>query len=207
MFINGMHFPIVTVLKYLGIYITSELGRRTTVAKRIQAAYRAFYMLEPFLSQHKLPWNLLLQIYHSLITPTALYGLKVATMVERNRNSLRRMEENIVRQLVKLARDPPSTTNITELLRGRTIIITTCVRRLKYWGHIMRRPATHALRRAMGYRIRGKKKIGRPCFTWKNSLQYDLARTGMNNWEESIMDKTLHETKCNSLYQLMKDTP
>lgn len=136
-----------------------------------------------------------------------MYGLKVATLVQRNRESLLRMEQIIVRRMLLLARDPPQSTNIRELLRGRTISVSCRVRRLKFWGHIARRPATHILRRAMGFCIPGKKKVGRPCFTWHNSLARDIARSHIhiNDWEATITERKSHEDKCHSLFGHLTD--
>lgn len=143
------------VLKYLGIYISSDLDRKGTVSSRVKAAYRAFHMLLPFMQANRLPMSTLLRIYHTVIIPSALFGLKVATLTKKNRQSLRNMESHIISRLRLLARDRPVSVDPFVLLRGRTIIRKVRVHRLKYWGHINRRPAYHILRRAMNYSIPG----------------------------------------------------
>lgn len=74
------------------------------------------------------------------------------------------------------------------------------VLRLKYWAHISRRPAAHILRKALRYRLSGKFKRGRPCFTWKDSLRRDLNRAGDQLWDDTIDDTKLHNAKCDALY-------
>lgn len=194
--IDGIKFKVVSVMKYLGVYLSADLARRSTVVASIKAAYKSFYMLVPFLTSNRLKWLTLVRIYHSVIVTIALYGLKVATLIGSNRISLRRMEANIVSKLCALARDPPTSTNLHVLLRGRT----STVRRLKYWGHVMRRPVTHLLRKAMGYRLSGKRKVGRPCFTWNDTLQRDITRPGLTDWEATVHDRVAHEAKCQQLY-------
>lgn len=83
------------------------------------------------------------------------------------------MELNMIHQMGKIAKNPIEVdrNNIARILGGRTLIKKTRIQRLKYWGHISRRPPNHVLRTALTYVIPGKKKIGRPCFTWNESLQ------------------------------------
>lgn len=92
--------------------------------------------------------------------------------------------------------------NIRALLRGRTINRTCRIHRLRYWGHIVRRPHNHILKKALNYRATGKLKRGRPCFTWNTSLQHDirLSRIDDDDWARTINDTSLHNAKCNSLY-------
>lgn len=65
------------------------------------------HMLLPFLAKNKLDFATLRQIYHTLIVPNALYGLKVAAATKRNRRTLRRMESRIVNTLRDVSRDKP----------------------------------------------------------------------------------------------------
>lgn len=86
--LDGKTIKIVQTMKYLGIYISSDLDRRSTVSHRVKLAYEAFHMLNSFLQTNKLPFELLTQLYHSTIVPIVLYGIKVATLTKRNRASI-----------------------------------------------------------------------------------------------------------------------
>lgn len=85
--LDGKRIKIVHVMKYLGIYISSDLDRRSTVSHLIKMAYKAFNMLNSFLNANGLPFELLINLYHSVILPVVLYGLKAATLTKRNRTS------------------------------------------------------------------------------------------------------------------------
>lgn len=200
--INGKHIKVAATIKYLGIYLSADLHRRGTVMHRIQAAYRTLYMLMPFLKRHRLPMDTLLHIYHTVIAPTALYGLKVATLVKRNRQSLRRMECAMIKLLGSIARQSVSVNdaNIQSTLRHRTINRKIRIQRLKYWGHVSRRPGLHVLQRAMKYSIPGKKKVGRSIYTWNTSLQRDLRRTRDRDWDATIRNTEQHNEKCYDVY-------
>lgn len=139
-------------------------------------------------------------MYHTLIVPVALYGLKVATITKQNRNSLRKMENTIVTRLRELARDPPTATDVATLLNGKTIVKKSRVGRLKYWGHVARRPPHHILQLAMNFRLTGKLKVGRPCFTWNDTVHRDMDVSGIDNWDSTVMDPTKHNAKCDQFY-------
>lgn len=106
----------------------------------------------------------------------------------------------MVLRLRDIARDPPLTRDVHQLLNGRSIVRTSRVHRLKYWGHIIRRPAQHILKKAIHYHVPGKFKHGRPCFTWNDSLQRDLQRAGDKRWDLTVHDKAAHNAKCNAVY-------
>lgn len=199
---NGIPIQSVSVMKYLGVYVSSDLHHRGTVANRIQSAFKSFYTILPFVRANRLPLSTILRLYHTVIIPVVLFGLNVATLTKRNRQSLRRMELSMVRQLSTLARTPVEVdpTNISHVLGGHTVINKVRVRRLKYWGHIQRRTDGHILRKAMHYRIPGKLKHGRSCFTWNDSLRRDLQRTRNRNWDSTIMNTAAHNDKCNDVF-------
>lgn len=134
-------------------------------------------MMLPFFKANRLNFATLIQLYHTVIVPTVMYGLKVAALTKKNRISLDNMEKYIVKRLREMARDPPANTDIMSLLHGRTIDRKCRVNRMKYWGHIIRRPSTHVLRKALAYNIPGKYKHGRPCFTWHDSLNRAIRRS------------------------------
>lgn len=199
--LNGLSFNVVPTIKYLGVYITATLDRRSTIAARVKTTYRSFYSLVPFFTRHRLSWNTMISMYHSLIVPIALYGLKATTLTKQNRESLRRMEYRIIHRMRELARDAPAEDlDIRTILRGRTIVTTSRVRRLKYWGHVRRRPDAHILQKALKFRLHGKLKVGRPCFTWHDSLADTTRQSGISNLEITIQDRKAHEDKCNQLY-------
>lgn len=102
--------------------------------------------------------------------------------------------------MISVTKNKPQGNTIAEILNGKTINRKATVRRLKYWGHVMRRPARHILRKALDYQIKGKLKVGRPCFTWKTTLNRDLERSTAEEWMDTIDNKELHSTKCESVY-------
>lgn len=71
---------------------------------------------------------------------------------------------------------------------------------LKYWAHILRRPNSHFLRRALNYSIPRKFKRGRPCFTWHHTINRAIRRSRIRNWRPTINNKIQHNAKCDEIF-------
>lgn len=95
---------VVTKLRYLGTYITSSLTRKEITAERIKKAKKAFHALCSFLKTYKLPWEVVRQLYHTLITPIVTYGMEASALLKRNRDDLRAMEREMLNTLRSLSK-------------------------------------------------------------------------------------------------------
>lgn len=65
--------------------------------------------------------------------------------------------------------------NICKELKGKIINRKIRVGKISYYRHIQRRPQNHPLKIAYKFKF-SRKKEGRPCYTWKDSLNQDLGR-------------------------------
>ena len=57
------------------------------------------------------------------------------------------------------------------------------MRKWHWIGHILRKPDTHLSKVALTWKMPGKRKHGRPKFTWRRSVEQELGVLGMG-WEE-----------------------
>ena len=92
--------------------------------------------------------------------------------------------------------------NVNKLLSGKTINRRARVGRLCYYGHIMRRERNHPLRKALRLKCR-KRKEGRPCLTWTDSLKQDLNKyenMERENWKRLTTDKSEMKRKAEEIY-------
>lgn len=101
---GNISLRVVTKMKYLGAYLTSSLNRRETVSSRITRALRVYRSVAAFARKYHLRWKTISRIYHTVITPIVLFGLKVSTLTKQNRDRLRDMEYKIVSGLFLLSR-------------------------------------------------------------------------------------------------------
>lgn len=194
----------VSQIKYLGTYITEDLSRRETIAKRCKSAVRASKSIIGFIKSNNIRWESARLIYKAVLAPMMLYGLKDAALTKQNRSRLRVYERMMVASVLEACsnKDMYKHLKTTSLLDGKTITKRVKVARIKYWGHINRRPQNSLLRLAQDFKRGGKKKIGRPCLTWNDSIKDDKKsfRLSSAEWEELVRDKALLKKEAELLY-------
>ena len=110
-----------------------------------------------------------------MIQTAMAYELCTVASTKQGRMSLKRQGGVMPAAIFKKRRNPRG--RPPDLNRIRRATITSVVRqaRVMYYGHILRRPEGHHLRRAMDLDL-GRRKVGRPCFNFPTSLREDLAR-------------------------------
>ncbi|GBP19528.1 LINE-1 retrotransposable element ORF2 protein [Eumeta japonica] len=136
--INGVLITPVDTIKYLGTYLTSELSRRDTIKARCKQAIRNAKGLIPFIKKTKMHWKIAKLIYKMVISPSMTYGLNVVALTKSNRTRLRQYEREILKDMLQAARNQPKL-KTQEILEGKTITKIIKVRRICYYGHLLRR--------------------------------------------------------------------
>ncbi|KAK3907141.1 Transposon TX1 uncharacterized 149 kDa protein [Frankliniella fusca] len=167
----GLDIPWVDQLVYLGALVTSTLFRQPGIYHRVRKAQRTVAAILPALRAHPLPGSVLRRIHTTVVRPPIAYELSTGSDTQRTRASLRRADGVMRAALEGTARPGrpvpvPPARSITRAVREA---------RVKFRGHIARRPAGHILPRALAFDLH-RRKIGRPCFTFRTSLAADLAR-------------------------------
>lgn len=191
--IAGKEVPQVDQLLYLGALITSGLDRRGTAYQRIHKARRAVAALQPLLQRHPLPPRVVARIWCTAILPSISYAHATVATTKATRTTLRRQASVMVASLMALARRDPRRRARLRGVDKKKGSITRAIRgcRVRYWAHIQRRPPGHPLRRVLDFEV-GRKKQGRPCHRFNESLQEDFERLGPPEagWAEAALSKT-----------------
>lgn len=105
------------------------------MSDRVSKALRVYRSIADFSRRYRLCWKTIARIYHTVIAPIVLYGLKVTTLAKQSRDRLRDMEYKIVSGLFLLSRpvdDDNAAVDVDQVLDGRTIIRKIRVARLVY---------------------------------------------------------------------------
>ena len=78
-----------------------------------------------------------------------------------------------------------------ELIRGTVKVLEVSKkaqeRRLKWFGHVMRREDDFVGKRVMNMEVEGRRRRGRPKFRWKDSIANDLKEKGLS--EQDTQDR------------------
>lgn len=168
-----MRIPFVDTTRILGVGVSEDMHRKKSIRSRCLGAVRLTKSLLPTLKKLKAPIELLMSLYHTVIVPSMLYGIKSGSMTQANEKSLMNRELQILRDLVSIASPVPQNVSYYQLLDGKTINRKVTVQRLRYYGHVMRMKSESLLRKAKSYRINQKRRVGRPLFTFARSLERD----------------------------------
>ncbi|GBP92842.1 Retrovirus-related Pol polyprotein from type-2 retrotransposable element R2DM; Endonuclease [Eumeta japonica] len=179
--INGVLITPVDTIKYLGMYLTSELSRRDTIKARCKQAICNAKGLIPFIKKTKMHWKIAKLICKMVISPSMTYGLNVVVLTKSNRTRLRQYERKILKDMLQAARNQPKL-KTQEILEGKAITKIIKVRRICYYGHLLRRDQPHKLNSALRYATT-ERKIGRPIYTWEDSLRQDFSYHNRNQEE------------------------
>ena len=199
--LSGVTFKRVEHMRYLGTYLSSTLSRPHTIRTRCHQALGLAKQMKDFIKRNKVPFDIVLKMYHTVLFPMMTYGLKTATLTFANRRRLRKYELFVLRRLTEFCSDRPSTCKIKDILHGKTVTKRIKAQRVNYWGHIHRRGSTHILKSALNYSA-GPKKVGRPCFTWKDSLEQDLKNYNRSplEWEALLPNRVELRIAANEIY-------
>ncbi|KAK3924607.1 Transposon TX1 uncharacterized 149 kDa protein [Frankliniella fusca] len=173
--IGGLEMQQVESLLYLGAFISSHLSRQGGVRHRVHRAQRTVAALLPTLREHTLPYAVLERLHATTILPAMAYELSTASDTQRSRATLRRENDVLLQAVLDTGRrphlPPPG------VRRPQAVSVVRAVRkaRISYLGHIRRRPPGYPLTIASRLDL-GRKKVGRPCFTFSTSVAKDMAR-------------------------------
>ncbi|GBP10889.1 hypothetical protein EVAR_5467_1 [Eumeta japonica] len=102
--------------------------------------------------------------------------------------------------MLQAARNQPKL-KTQEILEGKTITKIIKVRRICYYGHLLRRDQPHILNSALRYTTT-ERKVGRPIYTWEDSLRQDLNYHNRNQEESLAQNKMEMKKAADELYQL-----
>lgn len=205
---SQLKLPVVSSIKYLGITIPSDMSRRNSIRSRCASSVALSRALVPYLKKLKAPIEVIMKLYHAIIVPSLIYGLKSCSITQANKKTLMRREISIIKELSSFAHPRPKQNSIYQLLDGKTINRKVTVQRVRYYGHIKRREPASLLRKALSYHEPHRRKIGRPLYTYNVSLTNDMRQFESIDhpaWEDLYPDRELLKRVTSLLYQTSAD--
>lgn len=199
----GTNIKPVNEIRYLGTYITAGLSRKNTVRTRCKQGVKNSKILISLIKKTKMEWQTARLLYKMVIEPTITYGLKAAAITKTNRSTLRRYERLILRDMLNHTRNPPRNIKVHDLLLGQTITKRIKFLRICYYGHILRRSSPHLLHAAMRFKAQHL-KIGRPIFTWLNSISHDMGyyNRSTSEWRQLAEEKSTMRKAAQQIFEI-----
>ena len=171
--IEGSPVEKVREFTFLGSVIP---GTESDVKRRIMLASTAFGRLKDTIwSRKDISRNLKMRLYKALILPIATYASETWTLRESEKQSLLTFEMRCLRSIlgVNLRQRLRNTIIRQQLGVQKTIIECVQSRRLKYFGHVNRRPVNSASFKAYKGEFNARRPRGRPPMRWTDQIRKD----------------------------------
>ena len=128
------------------------------VTHRVQSGWKNWKRVSGVLCDRRMNMKIKGKVYRIVERPALMYGAETWALKKAQENKLEVAEMRMLRWI------------INERIRGTTKVgeITKKVqeRRLKWYGHVMRREEHYIGRRAMVMKVQGRRKRGRPKRRW-----------------------------------------
>ncbi|KAE8705793.1 NAC domain-containing protein 89 [Hibiscus syriacus] len=171
--IEGHVLPSKDCFKYLGSMIHKDGGVDDDVTHRIKAEWLKWRAATGVLCDKKVPLKLKGKFYRMAIRPALLYGSECWAP---KKDHVRRIEAAEMR-----------------MLRW------TWEGRLRWFGHVLRRLPSDAVRRVESITVDGARRKGRPRRKWDDCLRSDLRDLGLT--EDMTYDRKLWRLKTREEFQ------
>ncbi|KAL5195585.1 LINE-1 retrotransposable element ORF2 protein [Glycine soja] len=183
--------PQVTQFKYLGSVIQDDGEIEGDVNHRIQAGWMKWRKASGVLCDAKVPIKLKGKFYRTAVRPAILYGTECWAVKSQHENKVGVAEMRMLRWMCgKTRQDKIRNEAIRERVGVAPIVEKMVENRLRWFGHVERRPVDSVVRRVdqMERRqtIRGR---GRPKKTIREVIKKDLEINGLDR--SMVLDRTL----------------
>ena len=185
---------------YLGVMISYFGGASEAVNARIGSAWKKFRELRGVLVE-KQGLSLMQRgkIYQCCVTPVLLYCCEMWELTVVDEMRLRGVEHRMIKMMCGMRLVDRV---LTDVLRDKVGVVVTIKdfiiqRRLRWYGHVIRRDISSQIHEVMEHEIPVKRKKGRPRKSWEECVKKDLERYGLRRedaydpvkWREHIKAK------------------
>ena len=172
LYINNSRVEKVDKFTFLGSIVP---GSADDIPRRITLANSAFGRLKEKVWSQNINMDLKVRLYKSLILPIAIYASETWTIREKEKQKLLTFERRCFRSIkgVILLDRIRNTKIRLDLKMEKTIVDVIKERRLKFFGHINRRPLDSVIYQAYSGNFNGKRPPGRPPARWTDMIKAD----------------------------------
>jgi len=174
--LDGQVVPKKDTFRYLGSMLQKDGDIDEDLSHRIKAGWLKWRQASGVLCDPRVPLKLKGKFYRTAIRPAMLYGAECWSTKRRHVQQLSVAEMRMLRWICgNTRRDRIRNDDIRERLGVAPVEEKLVQHRLRWFGHIQRRPAEAPVRsgviRRSGNEKRGR---GRPNLTWEESVKRDL---------------------------------
>ena len=116
-----------------------------------------------------------------VVRPALMYGAEAWALKKAQEKKLEVAEMRMLRWMCGVTRlDKIRNERIRGIMKVGEITKKVQERKLKWYGHVMRREEHHVGRRAMEMKVQGRRKKGRPKRRWLDKVKDDIKEKGLS---------------------------
>jgi hypothetical protein len=196
--LEGKEISSSDCFKYLGSIIQKDGELDADVAHRIKAGWLKWRSASGFLCDRGMPLRLKGKFYRTAIRPTLLYGTECWAVKQSHVHKMSVAEMRMLRWMCGHTRkDKVRNEVIREKVGVAPIDDKMRENRLRWFGHVQRRPFEAPVRKLEGWHndiTLRRRTRGRPKQTWNRVIEWDMKLLGVsreltmnrNKWRENI---------------------
>ena len=172
----GQVVPRKDTFRYLGSMLQSDGEIDEDVSHRIRAGWMKWRQASGILCDRKVPQKLKGKFYRTVIRPAMLYGAECWATKRQHVQKISVAEMRMLRWICgHTRRDRIRNDDIRDRLGVAPIEEKLVQHRLRWFGHLQRRPAEAPVRTGIISRIESTRRgRGRPRLTWEEAVKRDL---------------------------------
>jgi Reverse transcriptase (RNA-dependent DNA polymerase). len=179
--LEGQELPKSANFRYLGSIIHREGDITDDVTHRIKAGWLKWRSATGVLCDRRVPVKLKGKFYKTAVRPALLYGTECWATKKQHVQKMSVAEMRMLRWMCgKTRKDKIRNEHIRRLVEVAPIQDKLRENRLRWFGHVKRRPITAPVRKSELINIAGNARgRGRPKLTWGEVVRQDMSACGL----------------------------
>jgi len=190
--------PIIRVesFKYLGSVLGEDGNIDADVKARMACGWLKWRECSGVLCDKKMPLRLKGKIYRTVVRPALMYGSECWAPTRKHEQMMHTTEMRMLRWTCGVTRlDKIPNTEIRQRLSVVPIIEKAQEHRLRWFGHVKRRPDDYIGKVVQQMEIEGKRPRGRPKRRWMDVIRDDMKACRVTEHDTADRKKWKRKTR------------
>uniref|UniRef100_A0A914UZ20 Reverse transcriptase domain-containing protein n=1 Tax=Plectus sambesii TaxID=2011161 RepID=A0A914UZ20_9BILA len=178
--LDGTPIARVESFKYLGSVLSEEGNIDADVKARMACGWLKWRECSGVLCDKKMPLRLKVKIYRTVVWPALMYGSECWAPARRHEQTIHTTEMQMLCWTCGVTRlDKIPNTEIQKRLSVAPITEKAQEHRLRWYGHVTRRPGDYIGKVVQRMEVEGKWPRGRPRRRWMDVIRDDMMACGV----------------------------
>ncbi|XP_061711434.1 uncharacterized protein LOC133520788 [Cydia pomonella] len=192
--VDGQEVQKCGQYKYLGSIVHDSGLLEMNIQHRIAAAWLKWTEVTGVTCDSKMPIKMKGLVYTTIIRPVLTYGSEIWPMTQRHVQAIHVAEMKMLRWMSGVSRiNRVRNEHIRGSLGVRDVSDKLQESRLRWFGHVKRRPPEYVGNKALSFALPGPNRRGKPRQRWRNVIAKDLNACGLS--ENDVQDRVKWKEK------------